>query len=52
MKQTLKVEGLMKFIAHRGAPGYAPENTIAFIKRALEQGSHAIELDVSLTKDK
>lgn len=41
----------MKVIAHRGASGYAPENTITAFKRALEQGCHAIELDVQLTKD-
>ncbi len=39
-------------IAHRGASTSAPENTIAAFKKAIEEGSDAIELDVRLTKDK
>lgn len=38
-------------IAHRGASAYAPENTLAAFRMALEQGAHAIELDAKLTKD-
>ena len=38
-------------IAHRGASGEAPENTMAAFERALEQGADAIELDVRLTAD-
>ncbi len=34
--------------AHRGASGYAPENTLAAIRKALELGAHAIEIDVYL----
>lgn len=41
----------MKIIAHRGASTYAPENTIAAFKKAIEQGADAIELDVRLSKD-
>jgi glycerophosphoryl diester phosphodiesterase len=41
----------MKIFGHRGASGYAPENTIASMKVALEQGCHGIELDAQLTKD-
>ncbi|MGE5632130.1 MAG: glycerophosphodiester phosphodiesterase [Caulobacteraceae bacterium] len=37
--------------AHRGASGYAPENTMAAFKKAVELGSHGIECDVQLTKD-
>lgn len=37
--------------AHRGARGYAPENTIPAFKKAHELGAEAIELDVNLTKD-
>ncbi|MDP2562002.1 glycerophosphodiester phosphodiesterase family protein [Psychrobium sp. 1_MG-2023] len=33
-------------IAHRGARGYAPENTLAAIDVALEQGATWIEIDV------
>jgi glycerophosphoryl diester phosphodiesterase len=38
-------------IAHRGASGSAPENTIAAFELALVQGADAIELDVRLTAD-
>ncbi|MGH7525953.1 MAG: glycerophosphodiester phosphodiesterase [Gemmatimonadales bacterium] len=38
-------------IAHRGASGYAPENTIAAFELALAQGADAFELDVRLTAD-
>lgn len=37
--------------AHRGARGYAPENTMPAFKKAYELGAEAIELDVNLTKD-
>jgi glycerophosphoryl diester phosphodiesterase len=38
-------------IAHRGASGSAPENTMAAFRLAVEQGADAIELDVRLTAD-
>ncbi|HEX7336305.1 MAG TPA: glycerophosphodiester phosphodiesterase [Gemmatimonadales bacterium] len=38
-------------IAHRGASGSAPENTMAAFELALEQGADAIELDVRLAAD-
>ena len=38
-------------IAHRGASGMAPENTMAAFTRALDVGADAIELDVRLTRD-
>lgn len=37
--------------AHRGASGYAPENTMAAFKKGIEMGAKGIELDVHLTKD-
>jgi glycerophosphoryl diester phosphodiesterase len=37
--------------AHRGASAYAPENTMAAFKKAIELGSGGIELDVHRTKD-
>jgi len=37
--------------AHRGASGYAPENTMAAFKMAVELGSSGIECDVQMTKD-
>lgn len=39
-------------IAHRGAAGDAPENTLAAFKLALAQGCDGYELDVHLSKDK
>lgn len=41
----------MRIIAHRGASGHAPENTMASFKMALEMGALAIELDVHLSLD-
>jgi glycerophosphoryl diester phosphodiesterase len=38
-------------IAHRGASGSAPENTLPAFELALEQGADAFELDVRLTAD-
>jgi len=38
-------------IGHRGARAYAPENTLASFKKALEIGVDAVELDVIKTKD-
>lgn len=37
--------------AHRGASGYAPENTIEAFLLAVELGADGVELDVQLTKD-
>jgi len=38
-------------IAHRGASGYAPENTLAAYRRAVAQGVAFIETDLHLTRD-
>lgn len=38
-------------IAHRGASGNAPENTLAAFELAVRQGADALELDVRVTKD-
>ena len=40
-----------KLIAHRGASGYAPENTLAAIKRAAALEASWVEFDVMLTAD-
>ena len=37
--------------AHRGASGYAPENTLPAFELAVEQGADGFELDVQLTRD-
>lgn len=41
----------MLVIAHRGASGHAPENTMAAFLRAIAMGARAIELDVHQTLD-
>lgn len=38
-------------VAHRGASAYAPENTLAAFRLAVEQGADAVELDAKLTRD-
>jgi glycerophosphoryl diester phosphodiesterase len=38
-------------VAHRGASGYAPENTLAAFRRAVELGAKFIETDLHLTRD-
>ena len=37
--------------AHRGASGYAPENTLPAFQLAADMGADGVELDVQLTKD-
>ncbi|MCD4786526.1 MAG: glycerophosphodiester phosphodiesterase [Candidatus Eremiobacteraeota bacterium] len=41
----------VKCIAHRGASAYAPENTLASFKKAIEQKADFFECDVHLSKD-
>jgi glycerophosphoryl diester phosphodiesterase len=38
-------------IAHRGASGYAPENTFAAFRKALAMGAGFIETDLQLSRD-
>ena len=42
---------MTKILAHRGASGVAPENTMVAFKKALDMGSHGLETDVQMTKD-
>lgn len=42
---------MTKIWAHRGASGYAPENTLEAFTLAVEQKADGVELDVQLTKD-
>lgn len=41
----------MQVIAHRGASGLAPENTLAAVRRAVADGADAVECDVHRTRD-
>jgi glycerophosphoryl diester phosphodiesterase len=36
----------LKIIAHRGASGYAPENTLIAFRKALQMGADMVEFDV------
>lgn len=42
---------ISKVIAHRGASGYAPENTMASFELATKMKADGIELDVQVSKD-
>jgi glycerophosphoryl diester phosphodiesterase len=41
----------VEIIAHRGASYDAPENTLASVRLAWEQGADAVEVDVHLSRD-
>lgn len=49
MPSPLNIEG--RVLAHRGASGHAPENTIAAMRRAAELGARWVEVDVKLSQD-
>ena len=49
--QRLVAIGRPLVIAHRGASGTHPENTLPAFLRAIELGSDIIELDLRMTKD-
>lgn len=40
-----------RIIAHRGASGYAPENTMVAFERAVQMGATEVETDVAFTRD-
>src|SRR6266853_2281783 len=48
--QTPEASSLLA-IAHRGASGYAPENTFAAFRRAIALGAGFIETDLQLSRD-
>ena len=43
--------GPVQVIAHRGGPRYAPENTLAAFRTAIDQGVAWLEFDVQMTRD-
>lgn len=51
MRLPLTVPKNFRIIAHRGASGYAPENTLAAFRLAEKMGIEEIELDVWFSKD-
>jgi len=44
-------DGIVLVIAHRGASGHAPENTLAAFRKAVSQGAAFIETDLQLSRD-
>lgn len=53
-KESARINGRMTnpwIVAHRGASGHAPENTLAAFQKAVEMGALFIETDVHLTRD-
>lgn len=51
IENTVVGTGRVVLVGHRGANGYAPENTIASFEKAAALGVHAFECDVRLTRD-
>ena len=49
-KMETKKKNIM-VVAHRGASGYAPENTLSAMKKAIEMKAEMSELDVQETAD-
>lgn len=50
-KPGIQQQQKMVNVAHRGASGHAPENTIAAYDKAFEMKADYIEIDVQMTKD-
>ena len=48
----ITVPKTFRIIAHRGASGYAPENTLAAFRLSEKMGVQEIELDVWLSRDR
>lgn len=51
MFQSLRPEDQVQVIAHRGAAGDRPENTLASIQKAIEDGTDWVEIDVQESAD-
>jgi len=52
MEQVEHLDASSPFIiAHRGASKYAPENTMAAFRMAIDAGADGVEFDVQLAKD-
>jgi glycerophosphoryl diester phosphodiesterase len=51
MMQSVRTEDRVEIIAHRGASGTRPENTLIAFEQAIQDGADWIELDVQETAD-
>jgi len=49
--ESLQLENKVEITAHRGSSLAAPENTLAAIRRAVEDGADYVEIDVQLSAD-
>jgi glycerophosphoryl diester phosphodiesterase len=49
--QEVRIERVVSVTAHRGSSRDAPENTLAAVRKAIEQGADYAEIDVHLTAD-
>jgi glycerophosphoryl diester phosphodiesterase len=49
--RNIQLDDEVLIIAHRGAAGAAPENTLASVRRALDDGADWVEIDVQETLD-
>ena len=49
--QSVQPSDQVSVIAHRGAAGAAPENTLAAVRRAVNDGADWVEIDVQETRD-
>jgi glycerophosphoryl diester phosphodiesterase len=47
----IRIEDQVEIVAHRGAAGAAPENTMAAVRRAIEDGTDWVEIDVQESAD-
>ena len=47
----IRISDTVTVIAHRGAAGTAPENTLASIRQAIEDGADWVEIDVQESAD-
>ncbi|MDW3221716.1 MAG: glycerophosphodiester phosphodiesterase [Paracoccaceae bacterium] len=51
MINSVQTNPTVEVIAHRGAAGARPENTLASIRKAIEDGADWVEIDVQETAD-
>jgi glycerophosphoryl diester phosphodiesterase len=49
--RDIRLDDDVAIIAHRGASASAPENTLASVRRAIEEGTDWVEIDVQETAD-